>query len=316
MSADFLPLSVGNRWVYDVVNADGRTVSQVEFSVREHTIVKGRSFYVLTNFPFALQSGSEIHLVRYDKGEKQFLRVLDDMEGPLFLADGSAAEVLEADSSGLPQKFVLHSGVMDVTFQRGVGITEVRMQTQSAKIASARIGQGAGPGAIPTAGSASPKTPAAEKAPGAAQQAGIPLPRTPEQKMKEQAAHVGSITDDNPLLIVDAVEVPEGHKFSLIVKNTSDKLLPFTFSSGQSYDFAVIDPSTGQEVWRWSQHMFFVTQVRRSEAIAPNRQWLFEVVWNHRDNNLNPVPRGTYTIVAFVSTKPELESDSLTIEVK
>src|SRR5689334_22866521 len=75
MSADFLPLAVGNKWVYDVVNEDGRKISEVDFSVSEHTIVKGRSFYVLSHFPFDPHSGNEIHLVRYDKSEKQFVRV-------------------------------------------------------------------------------------------------------------------------------------------------------------------------------------------------------------------------------------------------
>lgn len=320
MSADFMPLAVGNRWVYDVLTADGKKLAAVEFSVREHTILKGRSFYVLTQFPFA-PSGSEIHLIRYDKTEKQFLRILDDVEDVLFLNDGTTAEVVEADKSGLPQKFVLHSGVMDVTFQRGVGIVEVKTQGQVAKIASARVGEGIGfEAAAANKGPAisPPGTPApnSSKPPGAAQQAGIPLPKTPEQRVKEQAALVGSITDDNPLLAVDAGEVPDGHKLILIVKNLSDKLLPFVFISGQSFDFAVIDPATGQEIWRWSQHMFFTTQMRKTEAIPPNGQWKFEAVWNHRDNNLNPVPPGTYQLVAFVTTKPVIESDAITIEIK
>src|SRR5262245_2244221 len=122
MSADFMPLSVGNHWVYEIVNTEGRKINEVDFAVREHTIVKGRSFYVLTRFPFAFEGGDQIHLVRYDKAEKQFLRVYEDEEGPLFLADASSTEVIEADKSGLPMKFVLHTGTMDLTFQRGVGI--------------------------------------------------------------------------------------------------------------------------------------------------------------------------------------------------
>ena len=100
------------------------------------------------------------------------------------------------------------------------------------------------------------------------------------------------------------------------VRNVSDKLLPFSFDSGQQYDFAIIDPATGQEVWRWSRHMFFVTKVKRSEAIPPNGQWKYEVVWNHRDNDLNPVPPGTYQVVGFVATNPAIESEPITIEIK
>src|SRR5262245_52665722 len=147
MSADFFPLAVGNRWVYDIVNQDGRKLSEVDFSVTEHTIVKGRSYYVISRFPFALASGAEIHLVRYDKSEKQFLRVLDDQEGSLFLSEGATVEVQEADKNGLPMKFVLQTPTMDLIFQRGIGIVEARLQggngVQIAKIASARVGEGA-----------------------------------------------------------------------------------------------------------------------------------------------------------------------------
>jgi hypothetical protein len=40
------------------------------------------------------------------------------------------------------------------------------------------------------------------------------------------------------------------------------------------------------------------------------------VVWNHRDNNLNPVPSGTYKVVGYVTTSPALESEPISIEVK
>ncbi len=320
MSADFFPLSVGNRWVYDIVNQDGRKLSEVDFSVNEHTIVKGRSYYVISRFPFSVPSGSEIHLVRYDKSEKQFLRVLDDLEGSLFLSEGATVEIVDADKNGLPLKFVLQTPSMDLTFQRGIGIVEARLQggngVQIARIASARVGEGVGP-RVSTAGRNPNANPTAnpDKPPTAAQQAGIPEPKPPEARRK-QVDNVGAITDDNPLLVLDVVEVAEGHKFVLTVKNISDKLLPFSFSSGQSYDFAVIDPSTGQEIWRWSRHMFFVTQVRRTEAIPPQGQWRFEITWNHRDNNLDRVPPGSYEVVGFVAVQPALESETIKIEVK
>src|ERR1051326_68016 len=109
MSADFMPLAVGNRWVYDVVNQDGKKLSEFDFSVSEHRIVKGRSYYILSRFPFVIPSGADIHLVRYDKLEKEFVRVLDDEEGALLLSEGATVDVVEADKSGLPLKFVLRS---------------------------------------------------------------------------------------------------------------------------------------------------------------------------------------------------------------
>ena len=141
-----------------------------------------------------------------------------------------------------------------------------------------------------------------------------PPPKPPEQKAK-QVDNVAKISDDNPALDVQVVDVPGGHKFVLNVFNTSDKLLPFDFTSGQTYDFAVIDTLTGQEVWRWSRCMFF-TQVLRKEAIRPNKNWTFEVTWNNRDNDLNPVEPGKYAVVGIVATKPPIESNSVTFEIK
>src|SRR2546428_2675174 len=127
MSADFLPLEVGNRWVYDLVNEAGQKNGSLEFSVQEYRIVAGRSFYLITQFPFA-QDGDLIKLVRYDRQERQYMRMAVNEEGPLFLADGTRVEVLQADDSGLPVKFVLHGDLVDLTFQRGMGIIEARMQ--------------------------------------------------------------------------------------------------------------------------------------------------------------------------------------------
>src|SRR5262245_6192830 len=106
MSADFLPLEVGNRWVYDVFNEAGQKIGNVEFAVQEYRIVGGRSFYLLTQFPF-IQDGALIKLVRYDRQERQYMRMADNDEGPLFLADGSQVEVLQTDESSLPVKFIL-----------------------------------------------------------------------------------------------------------------------------------------------------------------------------------------------------------------
>src|SRR5262249_2224217 len=72
MSSDFLPLEVGNRWVYDVLNEGGQKIGNLEFAVQDYRIVGGRSFYMLTQFPFA-QDGAFIKLVRYDRQERQYM---------------------------------------------------------------------------------------------------------------------------------------------------------------------------------------------------------------------------------------------------
>src|SRR4029078_10383478 len=183
-----------------------------------------------------------------------------------------------------------------------VGVIEARIHggiaVQTAKLSAVHVG---GPQAATQASQPSVVNPNALPP---------PAPKPTEQKPK-LVDNVAKISDDNPALDVQVVEVPGGHKFVLNVFNTSHKLLPFDFTSGQTYDFAVIDTLTGQEVWRWSRRMFF-TQVLRKEAIRPNKSWMFEVTWNDRDNDLNPVEPGMYAVIGSVATKPPIESNSVT----
>jgi hypothetical protein len=304
MSGDFLPLEVGNQWVYDINNDAGQKIGSVDFAIKEHRIIEGRSYYVLSGFPFAPDDGSLDRLIRYDRQERQYMRMVDNEEGPLFLADGASAEVVQADESGLPLKFILKMDLFDLTFQRGVGVVEARLHggnsVQIAKLSSMRIGSpqtAAGPPSVQN-----PNAPAAQ-------------PKAPAQQPKQPVDNVAKLSDDNPALDVQVTEVTGGHKFVLNVFNISDKLLPFEFTSGQTYDFAVVDTVTGQEVWRWSRRMFF-TQVIRKEAIRPNKNWTFEVTWNHRDNDLNPVEPGQYAVVGTITTKLQIQSDSVTFEIK
>jgi hypothetical protein len=303
MSADFLPLEVGNQWVYDIVNEAGQKIGGLDFAIKEHRIIDGRSYYVLSGFPFTPDDGSLDRLIRYDRQERQYMRMADSEEGPLFLADGATAEVLQSDNSGLPSKFILRMDLMDLTFQRGVGVVEARIHggngIQIAKLSAVHIGV-TRTGAQPAAQNAS---------------AALPQPKPPEQKAKQAADNVTKLSEENPALDVQATPVSGGHKFILTVINTSDKLLPFDFTSGQTYDFAVVDTLTGQEVWRWSRRMFF-TQVLRKEAIRPNKNWTFEITWNHRDNDLNPVQPGKYAVVGIVTTQPPIESESVIFEIQ
>lgn len=301
MSPDFLPLEAGNRWVYDVLNEDGMKIGQTDFSIQERTIISGRSFYVVTRFPFLSEGGDRVKLIRYDARDRQYTAMINNEERALFF-DGVVSEVLQTDDSGLPQKFVLQTDTATVTFQRGVGIVEARIHgaegIRVAKIANVRVG---------------------ERRAAVAGAAGVPAgppSKSPVEKARDSSDNVTAITEENPLLDVEVTAAPEGNKFILTVMNTADKLLPFHFASGQTYDFAVIDPATGQEIWRWSRRMMFTSQVVRTEAILPNKQWKFEVAWNRRDNDLNPVPAGQYKLVGFVATRPPVESNAVTFEVR
>lgn len=300
MSADFLPLEVGNTWTYDVFNEAGQKTGNLEFGIQEYKIVGGRSFYLLSQFPFAVD-GNEIKLVRYDRQERQYMRMLDNEEGPLFLADGTRVEVLQADESGLPVKFILHGDLMDLTFQRSRGIIEARMHVgkdvQIAKLTNVRT---------------SDRKAAEATVQGAPS---LPAPKPPEPKAKTQAENVGKPSEETVALDVQATEIQGGTKFVLSVVNTTDKLMPFSFTSGQTYDFAVLNESTGQEVWRWSRRMFF-SQVLRQESIRANRNWTFEVIWNHRDNDLNVVGPGKYKVIGSLVSRPLMESPAVTFEIR
>jgi len=300
MSVDFLPLEVGNRWTYDVFNEAGQKTGTLEFAVQDHCIVGGRSFYLLTQFPF-VEDGGLIKLVRYDRQERQYMRMVDNDEGPLFLADGARIEVLQAEDSGLPVKFVLHGDLTDFTFQRGMGIIEARMHygkdVQTAKLTGLHTSD--------------------RKAAEAAAQGAptLPQPKTPEQRTKGLADNVVKPSDETVALDVQATEVPGGTKFVLTVINSTEKLVPFSFRSGQTYDFAVVDASTGQEVWRWSRRMYF-SQVIRQEALRPSRNWTFEATWNHRDNDLNIVTPGKYKVTGSLAVQPAMESEPVNFEIK
>src|SRR3989449_7907821 len=230
--------------------------------------------------------------------------MLDNEESPLFLADGTKAEVLQADESGLPQKFVLKMDLMDLTFQRGMGIIEARLHpgngVQIVKLTSVHVGERQ---AAQAAAQGAPTLPTPT------------APATPEQKTKALADNVAKVSEDNPALDVQVSDVPGGTKFVFTVINTSDKLLPFNFKSGQTYDFEVVYSSTGQEVMRWSRRMFF-SQVIRQEAIRGNRNWVFEVTWNHRDNDLNVVASGKYKVIGSLATQPPIESEAVSFDIK
>jgi Intracellular proteinase inhibitor len=304
MSADFLPLEVGNRWVYDVFNESGQKIGALDFAIQDRRIVDGRSFYSVTNFPFVAESGDGVKLIRYSREERQYVRIIDNREDPLFLGDGAKVEVIQADGSGLPQKFLLKMDLMDLTFQRGMGIVEARLHAgkdvQIIKLASVHVGERQAEQA------------AAQGAPTLPQPA---APPTPEQKVKTLADNVAKPSETNPTLDVQVTEESGGTKFVFTILNTSDKLLPFNFKSSQTYDFEVLDASTGQEVWRWSRRMFF-SQVVRQEAIRGSKNWVFEVTWNHRDSDLNVVPPGQYRVIGILATQPPMESDPVSFEIR
>ena len=306
MSADFLPLDVGKTWTYELTNSSGQKVGQIAYAVEEYTIVEGTSFYVLSGFPFTNETGEPIELVRYDRTERYFIRRLRNNEGPLFLADGATTEVTEVDAAGSPQKFVLRMDDMALTFQRGVGIVEARLEQPAGAVIAKLVEPSRS-----TSGGAAPAPAPATGASAAKQPVIIPAPVGPIRR----ESPVATVTSDNPRLDVGVVAEADGHRIVMIVTNVSDKLLPFQFRSSQTYDFVIHDAATNREVWRWSNGNFF-TQVVRSEAIRAGGKWQFEVVWNRKDNDGMPVPAGQYRVTAMLMSSPEVRAAPVVLEIQ
>jgi Intracellular proteinase inhibitor len=305
MSADFLPLEVGKHWTYDVTNVAGQKVGQIAFAVEEYTIVEGTSFYVLSEFPFSTEAGDPIRFVRYDRSERFFIRKSRNNEGPLFLDDGAVTEVVEADSSGAPQKFVLRMDKMALTFQRGVGIVEAKMEKGGTSViaklidatskSSAAPNVAPGPTAVPTTKDMVLIPP--------------PVPTT------RREPPVATVTSQNPRIEVLISPSPNGYQIAMAVLNSSDKLLPFKFNSGQTYDFMIQDVASSKEVWRWSNDNFF-TQVQRSDSIRPEGKWQFEVTWNKKDNDGKLVPPGKYRLIGVVMSVPNLQASPVLFDLR
>ena len=292
MSADFLPLEIGKRWVYDLTTESGQKVGQFDVEVEDYSIVAGSSFYLLSDFPFSPETGARVRVIRYDRGERYFVRKAGDTEGPLFLDDDATTEVVESDSSGAPLKFILRTGKMVLTFQRSVGIVEARMDRSGVPVIAKLVTT------PPPADRAAPTATSTEKSPVV-----IPPPAAPRRE-----SPVASVSSQNPRVQVVASPATGGaFRFGIVLTNTSDKLLPLRFTSSQTYDFVIYDTLSDREVWRWSKGNFF-NQVVRNESIRPESKWQFEVVWDRKDNNDTPVPAGAYRLTAIVTSSPLIQT--------
>jgi hypothetical protein len=311
--ADFLPLQVGSRWVYELTTDAGTKAGQINFGIEEYTIVGGTSFYVFTEFPFTEEKsdkGEPVRFIRYDRRERQFIRRLGNDEGPLFLDNGASTEVLESDKDGTAQKFLLRTEKMSLTFQRGIGIVEAKLNwptgVVTAKLVSAASkSMTAAPATTPApARGAAPPSPPPDRSV-------VPAPAPVPNRRESPTA---TLSSNNPRVDVGASVSANGYDIVMIVTNTSDKLLPFRFRSGQSFDFLITDLN-GKEVWRWSRDQFF-TQVLRTDSIRPNDKWRFDAMWNRIDNEGNKVAPGQYRLFGFITSLPEVRSTPVTMDVR
>jgi hypothetical protein len=125
---------------------------------------------------------------------------------------------------------------------------------------------------------------------------------------------VATVTSQNPRVDVGIVPSPEGYRFVMVVTNVADKLLPFQFRSSQTYDFVIHDASN-KEIWRWSNGNFF-SQLMRSDSIRAGGKWQFEVVWNRKDNDDNPVPPGQYRLTGMITSLPAVQAVPVALDLQ
>jgi len=295
MSPDFLPLEAGNLWRYEVADAGGQITGRFEMEILEHRIVEGASLYVFSRFPLAPDGAFDEPVgVRFDGRQRQYVYTDGQQEGDLFPSGGAAAEVLETDDAGVARTVRIRYPERSLTLERGLGIRSATQATpagpQTVTLVGARVGN---------------------EVFGEAERLTAP----PVLAAEPPVDNVVLPSDTEPVLEVEAAGLGGGHRFTLRVRNPTDRLMAFDFTTSQSFDFVVSDPETGQEIWRWSRRMFF-SQVKRSEAIRAGGQWEYEAEWNHRDNDLEPVPPGTYRVSGILSSETSFESEPIEFEVR
>ncbi|MFT4417132.1 BsuPI-related putative proteinase inhibitor [Fredinandcohnia humi] len=86
--------------------------------------------------------------------------------------------------------------------------------------------------------------------------------------------------------------------FTVSLKNTSDKSVKITFTSGQRYELAVFDANQ-KEVYRYSIDKLFVQSLEEIELRAgEEKSW--PEVWNYTSNDGTRLPAGEYKVVATI----------------
>lgn len=101
-------------------------------------------------------------------------------------------------------------------------------------------------------------------------------------------------------------------QFSIALQNESDTRRTLQFSSGQRFDISVMD-AQGKEVWRWSREKFF-TMALATIHLAPGERLSYEVDWDQKGNDGEPVPPGSYSARIWI-TANEQPATTLTFTI-
>ena len=84
------------------------------------------------------------------------------------------------------------------------------------------------------------------------------------------------------------------------VVNTSGKTVEYSFGSGQRYDITASN-SDGKQIWDWATGKLF-SQNLSTVSVAPGKALTYQAAWNGRDASNHPLPPGTYTLNAHLTS--------------
>ncbi len=102
--------------------------------------------------------------------------------------------------------------------------------------------------------------------------------------------------------------------FDLSLVNSGEEPVKLTFSSGQQYEIVVTDPESGEEVYRYSEGMFF-TEALIEEELAPDEEMTWQEAWDYTSMEEAVEPgeyEATVSLVVMSLDGEEVPEDSFT----
>ena len=299
VTPDFLPLNLGNRWIYSKTDSRFKKTEIIKVEIISTPILKWKTYYVFNHLPFipALENAHNV-LVRYDEETKRFLRLSPEGETPLFPVgeDVDAKFDVSVDENAKPvanrMSYMTCSDCQDsgieIVLDRGIGPVAMEFTfswgTENYELKSAEVNH---------------------------RNFGERMESERVIKKEPKSGPVVSRADPNLSLEVEKKE--NGARLSFKVKNPTESFLSFNFTSSQTYDFVVREKASGFEIWRWSKGNYF-SPVLRNLALLPEAEWKFEEVWDFKDNERNDIKHGAYEAIAILTTKEPHESTPVEID--
>jgi Intracellular proteinase inhibitor len=98
-------------------------------------------------------------------------------------------------------------------------------------------------------------------------------------------------------------------QFVLSVRNRTSSSQTISFSTGQQYNFEVLDSGTATEVWTWSLGQAF-SQATTSLTFAAGETQTFAVTWDQLNDSGQLIPTGSYEVIGGMTCTNNSSSNS------